>query len=225
MALVKCNLCGNNISSRALLCPKCGCPTLTPKDSATRRAKNCSECENGGVDGDYACNLCEGNSLKAFRAKPEIKEQQLGSDRQHQLSSETNMDLLVKIDELDVGSDLKSLFVKISSTPLKGRLFGINRYTSDDSELKYFKHLNSLATVCSNLALVLGPFYYFVYAIWKKGIVLLLVQLALLTGSVFGILPVSISCLVALVGLHGICYCSAKYDRYRKLVLDEEFWW
>lgn len=225
MALVKCNLCGNNISSRALFCPKCGCPTLAQKDTASRRARNCSECENGGADGDYACNLCDGDSLQAFRAKPEIKGQQLGSDRQHQLSGDTDIDLLVKIDGLDVGSDLKTLFVKISSTPLGSRLFGINSYISDDTDLKYFKRLNSLTTVGSNIALVFGPFYYFIHVMWKKGIVLLLVQLALLAGIVFCVLPVSISCFAALVGLQSICYCSAKYDRYRKIVLDEDFWW
>ena len=225
MALVKCNLCGNNISSKASICPKCGCPTLVKKESASRPAKNCSECEYGGVDGEYACNLCDSGSFQAFKAKSDLKDLRSGSDRQHQFSGNTDTDLLVKIDDLDIGSDLKNVFVKIFSTPHRSRLFGIKGYTSDDSELKYFKHFNSLVTVGSNLALVFGPFYYFIHGMWKKGIVLLLIQLALFSGIVFGILPVSISCFVALLGLHCICYCSAKYDRYRKLVLDEEFWW
>jgi hypothetical protein len=33
MALIKCNLCGNKVSSRAKFCPKCKCPT-PPKKSA-----------------------------------------------------------------------------------------------------------------------------------------------------------------------------------------------
>jgi len=225
MALVKCNLCGNNISSKASICPKCGCPTLVKKESPSRPVKNCSECEYGGADNEYACNLCDSGSLQAFKAKSDIKGRQLEGDRHHQFSGAADMDLLVKIDDLDVGSDLKNLFVKISTTPFQSRLIGINSYTTDDSELKYFKHLNSLATVSSNLALISGPFYYFIHAMWKKGIVLLVIQLALFSGIVFGILPVSISCFAALLGLQCICYCSAKYDRYRKLVLDEEFWW
>ena len=224
MALVTCNLCGKNISSRAVVCPKCGCPTLARKDSVQRSTKNCSECENAGIDGHYACNLCDGDSLRAFKPRPEFKKQQ-GQDLLRPSTDAADIDLLVKIDGLDIGSDLKSVFIEISATPFKSRLFGINSYTADAGELKYFRRLNSLTTICSNLAFLCGPFYYFMYMMWKKGAILLTVQLALFTGIVFGILPVSVVSLILLFVLHGICYCSAKYDRYRKLVLDEKFWW
>jgi len=34
MALIKCNLCGQKVSSRAKLCPKCKCPTPPQKSAA-----------------------------------------------------------------------------------------------------------------------------------------------------------------------------------------------
>lgn len=225
MALVACNLCGNKISTRAKLCPKCGCPTLKQADAGRRPAvKNCADCQHGGVDGEYACNLCDSGSLQAFKAKTGVKSRQ-ETEHPSARSAGADVSLVAQIESLDLDGSLKELFFMLTSATVSARIAGINFYANQDSRFRYFRRLNSFDTVGSNLALICGPLYYFLHAIWKKGALLQIAQFTLITGVVFTIQPVSLACLAGLVGLHGLCYCSAKFDRYRKLVLNETFWW
>lgn len=104
-------------------------------------------------------------------------------------------------------------------------MLGVRRYASDEPELRYFGSLNTANRISSNLALLLGPYYYLIHGVWRKGGLLMALQLFLIAGIVFCITPVQVAALLGLLAIQLLAYCSAKYDRYRKLMLDETFWW
>lgn len=225
MALVSCNLCENKISTRARYCPKCGCPNPARNESAPSSSKDCANCENSGPDGGYACNLCDTGAFSSFQAKKSATQQKQAAEVPMQFKGESVGDLLAQLDELEAGSYSKELYAKISNAVITSRVLGINLYAGDDIDLKYFRQLNTVNSVCSNLALLLGPFYYIFYGLWRKGALLLLLQILFSAGIVFGNRMAAIVSLVLLLLVQVISYCAAKYDRYRKHVLGEEFWW
>ena len=71
----------------------------------------------------------------------------------------------------------------------------------------------------------MGGFYYILHGIWRKGVLVIVLQLGLLAALLFCIVPVQIAAVVGLALLQLIVFASAKYDRYRQLVLEEVFWW
>lgn len=225
MALVSCNLCENKISTRARYCPKCGCPNPARNDAVPKHSKDCANCENSGPDGDYACNLCETGTFSSFQAKKSTAQLNQAAEGSSQFKGESVGDLLAQLDELEVGSYSKELYAKLADAEITSRVFGINLYAGDDINLKYFRQFNTSNSVCSNMALLLGPFYYIFYGLWRKGALLLLLQILFSAGIVFGNRLAAIVSLMLLVLVQVMSYCSAKYDRYRKDVLGEEFWW
>lgn len=225
MALVNCNLCENKISTRARYCPKCGCPNPARKDTISENSKNCAACENSGPDGGYSCNLCDTGSLSSFQAKSSSNALKQDAEVKPQFKGESVGELLAQLDELEVGSYSKTLYSKISTAEITSRIFGINVYAGDDVDLKYFRQINTVNSVCSNAALLLGPFYYIFYGVWRKGAILVVLQLLFSAGIVFGNRTVAVLSFVLLLLVQVVCYCSAKYDRYRKAVLGQEFWW
>jgi len=228
MALINCKLCNNRISTRAEDCPKCGCPNSVRSDTqtASHQKKNCAECEHGGTDGGYSCNLCDTTLTSGFKPVTAVQGGSVSKNRrENDISTIAGLDLLVIIDELEINSSLKDVFVKIAATQSTSGFLGIRKYVTECSELKYFKAANTLSAISSNLALLTGPFYYIMFGIWRKGAVLLVMQLAALAGAVFGNQALQIVSLILLVATQTMVYCAAKYDRYRQLVLHETFWW
>lgn len=226
MALISCKLCGNRISTRAQLCPKCGCPNIarTAKEQVAPKTKNCAACEYGGSDGGYTCNLCDAESGKPFQQTAPPQHGPLEPQTATEGTS-APLALLVQIEELEIDSSLKGVFAKLATSTPATVLLGVRRYASNEPELRYFGSLNTANRISSNIALVLGPYYYLMHGIWRKGGLLMVAQLLLIAGIVFCITPVQVVALLGLLAIQLLAYCSAKYDRYRKLMLDETFWW
>lgn len=218
MALVSCGSCGHRISSWARSCPKCGYPAAGIDRHAYGGApvRESADGRHDGVSRDVFREM--GRQAQAEGASPSP----LNQEQQPKTDEVTRSEI---IELLDIDSNLRHLYRKIAVTGVRSHWFGIHRFETDDSDLKYFCRLNTLTNICSTMALLLGPFYYILHRVWRKGAVLIAAQLLFSAGIVFGSRPVAATCLVAMVLVHLICCCSAKYDRYRSTVLEESFWW
>jgi len=227
MALISCKLCGNRISTRAQLCPKCGCPNIVrvAQEPVVPKTKNCAECEYGGSDGGYTCNLCDAETVKPLQQAAQPTHAPSTQPQAPGEGSPAPLALLVQIEELEIDSSLKGVFAKLATSSPASVMLGVRRYASDEPELRYFGSLNTANRISSNLALLLGPYYYLIHGVWRKGGLLMALQLLLIAGIVFCITPVQVAALLGLLAIQLLAYCSAKYDRYRKLMLDETFWW
>lgn len=128
-----------------------------------------------------------------------------------------------EIDGLSISEGKKILFKLIASTPLKSAV-GVPVFDSDDKRLKPFRaSLTEKDCIWNGWAFLFTWFYWCAKGMWKKGIVLGLIQILTLTilEVMFGSktqLPVGISFMV-------ISSAMANYDLYRKLVLKQDFWW
>ncbi len=225
MALIPCKLCGKAISTRALVCPKCGCPNIlrTAQEASAPPKKTCIDCEYFGVDGSHACNLCELQGVspktqRSVRSQLTAEEQQMGQGR-------GASDLLTRISALELDPHLQELFALIAATPISAKLLGIRRFAVDLPQLRHFRSLRTGEMIDSSQALVMGGFYYILHGLWRKGGLVITLQLGLLAALLFCITPVQIGAVIGLVLLQLVIFASAKYDRYRQLVLEEVFWW
>ncbi len=227
MALIACKLCGKSVSSRALACPKCGCPNIlrTAQQPAAAPRKNCVDCEYFGMDSSFACNLCElqGEPPKSSNLR---SHSQITAAEQSQLQQGTPpSDLLAQISALEIDPHLQELFTLIAATPISANLLGIRRFEVDIPQLRHFRTLRTTGVIDSSQALLMGGFYYILHGIWRKGVLVIVLQLGLLAALLFCIVPVQIAAVIGLALLQLIVFASAKYDRYRQLVLEEVFWW
>lgn len=232
MALISCKLCENKISSRARVCPKCGCPNILRTDDPLTKSngKNCADCEYSGTDGGFSCNLCDdARNISGYKQQGSSMigrlESLMGSSPAD-IAKQIESNLLQIIATLDIDDDLRLIFEKIATTEIKKRRLSVNLYEGEDPALSYFSTpFVSASSIASPMALLLGPLSYFAVGLWKKGILLTILVFSLLLGTIF-LIPVAAAGLVLMVFLlYLLCYCNLKYDRYRQLVLHESFWW
>lgn len=127
------------------------------------------------------------------------------------------------IDGLSISEGKKGLFKLIASTPLKGAN-GVPVFDSNDKRLKPFRtSLTEKDSIWNGWAFLFGYLYWFAKGMWKKGILLAVIQTPTLLILV-AIIGTKVQIPVVL-GFMMISAAMANYDLYRKLVLKEDFWW
>jgi hypothetical protein len=131
-----------------------------------------------------------------------------------------------RIAGLQVGEEDKKLFRLIADNPVQKIVLGIPLYRAEDSSLSILK-LGYLVRAPASLAgLCCGPFYYVVLGLKKKGAVLAgILALLAIVAQMFWLNSWILAILIG-GGVVNLWSCGmVTYDRYRKLVLDEDFWW
>lgn len=228
MALIDCKLCGQKISSRAPFCPKCQCPTLPREQSSTRLSEQCRACGlTNGLD-DVTCNLCPGATSSApldrlvRAAKPSAAAELLAKP-----AEPGRVSLIAsKINGLQVGEEVKERFRLIAENPVHRLVLGMPLFRAADGRLSVWK----LGCPGRSLAAIVGlgcaPFYYATRGLWKKGTVLAAFWALLAAGAqMFWVNSWIVAILIG-GGVVNLWSCGmVTYDRYRNLVLDEDFWW
>jgi hypothetical protein len=126
------------------------------------------------------------------------------------------MDVLQKIDSLQVSDSWKVKFKTIAeANPLNYGL--VIKFEKNDVWQK-----SSLWTKFNPLAMLFGVFYYVAKGLWKKGLLLLVIGIGLISfaETVFG---GKVGDFIA-IGYNAVYATYANLDFYRKKVLDEDFW-
>ena len=228
MALIDCKLCGQRISSRAPFCPKCGCPAPPREGGAARPSEKCLACGLTGGQDDIYCNLCP-DLVQSPRPGRHPHLLSPAIDRAKGVSAAGREPVCLvasKINGLQVGEPLRELFRLLAGQPVPRLLAGIPWFVGGDPRLAPW-NLARMAGLSALVAgLCCGPLIYALLGLWRKGAVLALIAL-LLTGAVVTVAGGSwIWALLVGGGVVNLWACGmVTYDRYRNLVLDEEFWW
>lgn len=229
MALIDCKLCGQKISSRAPFCPKCQCPTLPREQGNARLSDQCRACGlTVGLD-DVTCNLCPGASTATSTRLPHsINKSVTGTFDPLAKPVETGRVSLIssKINGLQVGEEVKELFRLIADNPVQRMVLGIPLFRTEDSRLTIWKLGRPGRSLASIAGLCCGPFFYTALGLWKKGALLAaLLALLTVTAQEFWVNSWLMAILIG-AGVVNLWSCGmVTYDRYRNLVLDEDFWW
>ena len=124
------------------------------------------------------------------------------------------MDVISKINELQIAPSWKQKFLAISeSKPFGG---GLVHEFGDKAKYKALPFW----TKFSVWGLLIGVLFYFFKGMWKKGLVLMAVNVLVV------VLSEAIPALALLLYLPMvIAFAQANIDYYRKMVLGEDFWW
>lgn len=229
MALIDCKLCGQKISSRAPFCPKCQCPTLPREQRSVRLSEQCRACGLTGED-EVACNLCPGatTSARPDRLTSPVSKSVAGTLEMFTKPAEPGPVglIAIKINGLQVGEAVKIQFRLIADNPVQRMVLGIPLFRDEDSRLTIWKLGRPEKSLASLAGLCCGPFFYTVLGLWKKGALLTaLLALLAVAAQMFWVDSWIMAILIG-GGVVNLWSCGmVTYDRYRNLVLDEDFWW
>jgi len=126
------------------------------------------------------------------------------------------MEALQKIESLAVSETWKEKFRTIASAkPLN---FGLAlKFENQDVWMK-----SKIWTKLNPFAMLFGVFYYVFLGMWKKGLMLFIIGIGVVTIAeiLFGSKIVDFLA----IGFNAVYATYANLDFYRKKVLDEDFW-
>ncbi|SHN69305.1 DUF2628 domain-containing protein [Desulfovibrio litoralis] len=171
------------------------------------------------------CRNCQNNSVNSNGVCPECG-----------LSQKIKKEPAPYIPYLDVSLRLKNAFLLIEKYKMYSPK-GIMMRPQDKNNAPTFSEKMELF---SWMTFFFGPLYYLFLGMWRKGLVLLAINIIL--GSAFELWTIYILSIMGidilliiqifyftniafLITLHIIFAKTAFYDRYRTIIKKEAFWW
>lgn len=177
----------------------------------------CPFCKEEIQDGAIKCKHCN-SMLNGSQFHQTVNH----SNYQQQAPSISNIDVS------EIWKDRFKTFHEYGSQPTRPWwLLGGYYFNSKDKKLAW----RGLAVYnkdnyISMTAVLFGGFWYLVKGMWKKGLLLLGVELLIniIVVNILGITDVP-EWLFGTAAVAGIASASASYDYYRFKVLNQTFWW
>jgi hypothetical protein len=131
-----------------------------------------------------------------------------------------------KINGLQAGDEVKELFRLIAEIPLRRMVLGIPLFMGEDRRLTVWKLGRSGGPLAVIAVFCCAPLAYAFRGLWKKGTILAAFWALLAVDTYLFWVNSWIVAILIGGGVVNLWSCGmVTYDRYRSLVLDEDFWW